>query len=248
MDLTNHGSFNQRKGGAVVALPKWDDPALKAGTMIRAGLWLASEVGEGQNFTKEQVRRTFPGISQIDRRIRDLRDFGWVIHTNTDDGSLSPEEQRLVHVGTPVWDPQARRLAAQSTITAAERAAALAADNHQCVICGVAGGEDYPDSLTESAVLAVSRQAVQLPDGRNSEHLITLCRRCRSGRDQLLTTDLNRWTEDVEVLDAADQQRLARWVARGRRGATPLDRAWNAFRALPADARGVAAEALDRLV
>jgi 5-methylcytosine-specific restriction endonuclease McrA len=232
----------------MVALPRWNDPALKAGTMIRAGLWLVSEVGEGQIFTKEQVRQTFPGVSQIDRRIRDLRDFGWVIHTNSDDGSLNPEEQRLVHVGTPVWDPEARRRAAQSAITAAERAAVLAADNHQCVICGVAGGEDYPDSSTESAVLAVSRQAVQMPDGRTEEHLITLCRRCRSGRDQLITADLNRWIEDVRVLDAADQQRLARWVARGRRGPTPLDRVWSAFRALPADARTAAAEALDRLV
>ncbi|MGV1005420.1 MAG: hypothetical protein ACOYEV_11790 [Candidatus Nanopelagicales bacterium] len=231
----------------MAVLPEWNDPALKAGTMIRAGLWLASEIGEGEIFTKEQVRRTFPGISQIDRRIRDLRDFGWVIHTNTDDGSLHPEEQRLVRVGTPVWDSEARRRASQSTITAADRAAALAADNHQCVICGIAGGEDYPDSSTESGVLAVSRQAIQLPDGRSEEHLITLCRRCRSGRNELLTTDMNRWIEDVKVLEPSDRQRLARWVARGRRGPTPLDRVWNAYRALPSEARKSAAEELDRL-
>lgn len=231
----------------MAVLPKWNDPAIKAGTMIRAGLWLASEIGEGEIFTKEQVRRTFPGISQIDRRIRDLRDFGWVIHTNTDDGSLHPEEQRLVRVGTPVWDSEARRRAAQSTITAADRAAALAADNHQCVICGIAGGEDYPDSSTESGVLAVSRQAIQLPDGRSEEHLITLCRHCRSGRNELLTTDMNRWIEDVKVLEPSDRQRLARWVARGRRGPTPLDRVWNAYRAIPSEARKSAAEELDRL-
>jgi hypothetical protein len=64
--------------------------------MITGALWLAAEVGEGGVFTKEQVRQAFPGISQADRRIRDLRDYGWVIHTNTDDASLASGEQRLV--------------------------------------------------------------------------------------------------------------------------------------------------------
>lgn len=95
-----------------VNVPRWDDPQLKAGAMVRGALWLAREIGEGHIFTKEQVRRTFPGISQIDRRIRDLRDYGWVIHTSSDDARLRIDEQRLVKIGVPVWDSKARRAAA----------------------------------------------------------------------------------------------------------------------------------------
>lgn len=53
--------------------PRWNDPDFAAGTMVRAALWLLDEIGEGNSFTKEQVREAFPGVSQADRRIRDLR-------------------------------------------------------------------------------------------------------------------------------------------------------------------------------
>src|ERR1700722_7484392 len=82
--------------------PKWDDYGFSAGTMIRGALWLLQVVGEGNVFTKEQVRAAFPGISQIDRRIRDLRDYGWVISSSSDDATLSADEQRFIQAGTAV--------------------------------------------------------------------------------------------------------------------------------------------------
>jgi hypothetical protein len=39
----------------------WNDPKLKVGSMVRAALWLVEEVGEGNTFTKEQLREAFPG-------------------------------------------------------------------------------------------------------------------------------------------------------------------------------------------
>src|SRR5687768_11563496 len=86
-----------------MSLPKWNDPSLKVGTMIRIALWLISEIGIGNRFTKEALRQAFPGVAQSDRRLRDLRKYGWVIHTNTEDASLKTDEQRLVAVGKPVW-------------------------------------------------------------------------------------------------------------------------------------------------
>ena len=56
----------------LMTLPKWNDPKLRAGTMIRTALWLTSEVGVGNAFTKEQHRQAFAGITQADRRLRDL--------------------------------------------------------------------------------------------------------------------------------------------------------------------------------
>lgn len=86
-----------------MALPSWTDT--KLGTMKRAALWLVSVVGEGNTFTKENVKEAFPGVSQADRRVRDLRKHGWRIDTNREDSSLGQHEQRFVAQGEPVWQP-----------------------------------------------------------------------------------------------------------------------------------------------
>ncbi|MFF4654878.1 hypothetical protein [Streptomyces sp. NPDC001381] len=90
-------------------LPDWREP--KRGTMVRAALWLVTQVGEGNVFTREDLRAAFPEVTQIDRRVRDLRDQGWVLHTNREDPAISSGETRFVRAGTPVWVPGARRVA-----------------------------------------------------------------------------------------------------------------------------------------
>ncbi|MET9297445.1 hypothetical protein [Streptomyces sp. NPDC003077] len=92
---------------AEAELPDWTDQ--KMGTMVRAALWLVSEVGEGNVFTREQLRAAFPDVAQIDRRVRDLRELGWQIATNRDDALLRPHESRFVRTGEPVWEPGVRR-------------------------------------------------------------------------------------------------------------------------------------------
>jgi hypothetical protein len=220
-----------------MGLPTWDDPDLKAGTMVRGALWLIREVGEGNVFTKEQMRKVFPRIAQADRRLRDLRKYGWVIHTSADDASLRNEEQRLVKVGLAVWDSGERRKAAQSVVSAKARQATLAADHYQCVICGIAGGEIYPDAPTVTAVLSVSRREVGLPDGKTESQLVTECKHCRAGANGDEIGDVTRLLTDIRNLDDADRVRLQRWMHRGQRGATPLDRVWTAYRKLPTKSR-----------
>src|SRR5579871_6280697 len=83
--------------------PSWHDENL--GTMKRAALWLVDVVGEGGTFTKTQLREAFPDVAQIDRRMRDLRDYGWQIDTNREDADLGPSEQRFVERGAEVWVP-----------------------------------------------------------------------------------------------------------------------------------------------
>jgi hypothetical protein len=227
-----------------VALPKWNDPELKAGTMIRTALWLIAEVGEGNTFTKEQHRDAFPGVAQADRRMRDLRDFGWVIHTSAEDASLKPEEQRFVTAGLAVWEPGVRGSAAGKAITAKQRQATFAADGYQCTVCGIAGGEAYPDAPYESAVLSVTRRESERPDGEKEVALITECKRCRSGASAAAAVSATRLLADLKALDPADRDRLARWVERGRRGATPLDRVWTAYRRLSAHERAEIAQYL----
>lgn len=221
-----------------MSIPAWNDPKLNAGTMIRGALWLIQEVGEGNTFTKDAIRAAFPGISQADRRIRDLRDYGWTILTSTEDATLLREDQRFVKAGVPVWDPVAKRAAAPKTISAKDVQAAMARDDFMCTKCGVVGGESYIDDSNQSAVLSVSRVETVLPNGRTETLLVTECKRCRSGagkdRPPVRADDL---VAEIRGLDHNDQLRLTRWIERGRRGATSLDRAWAEYRRMPADAR-----------
>lgn len=226
-------------------LPPWNSPDLGGGTMVRAALWLVQEVGEGNTFTKEQLRLAFPGVSQADRRLRDLRAYRWSILTSTEDASLLREEQRFICAGVPVWDPAARRAAApHTTMSAKEKQAALSRDDYMCTICGISGGESYPDDPTQTGVLSVSRRATLLPNGSERLMLVTECKRCRAGSgpspvraDEVLST--------IEALDDDERRQLKRWMDRGRRVPTPLDQAWSSYRRLPPDARDEIRRCLD---
>ncbi len=88
-----------------MTLPAWNDDEAKFGTKIRVGLWLVTEVRVGNTFTKAQLRDAFPGVEQVDRRMRDLRQHGWKIDTNKEDASLTPNELRFVQAGDEVWKP-----------------------------------------------------------------------------------------------------------------------------------------------
>lgn len=224
--------------------PAWDDPALSAGAMVRGALWLLQVVGEGNTFTKNQLRDAFPGISQVDRRIRDLRDYGWVVYSSVEDASLLAEDQRFVKAGAAVWDPKARRAAApRKAISTKDRLAVLARDGYMCTLCGIAGGEPYPDNTVMTAVLSISRRTVTDADGRKTEALVTECKRCKAGRGD---TPVN--VKDVVAaaigLGPGELRRLLRWMERGRRGFTELDRAWAAYLRVPPEHRD---EAADRL-
>ncbi|MGW4209689.1 hypothetical protein ACWEIJ_16990 [Lentzea sp. NPDC004789] len=214
--------------------------------MIKGALWLLQQVGEGNRFTKEQLREAFPGVSQADRRIRDLRAFGWVILTNTEDATLTAEDQRFVKAGVPVWDPVARRAAApQKAVSSKERREVMTRDNYMCTSCGISGGEEYSDDSNQTAVLSVTRQEVVMPDGDLETQLTTECKRCRAGADgePVRISDV---VTAVRALDEGDQARLLRWMNRGRRGSTALERAWNSYRRLPRDAKdAVRAELLN---
>lgn len=198
--------------------------------MVRTALWLLTEVGAGNCFTKEQHRSAFAGVAQADRRLRDLRDYGWVIHTNLEDASLKPSEQRFVSAGLPVWEPGVRRQREQQGLSAKERMTILAANNYQCAVCGIAGGEAYPDAPEARAVLSLARVGFVSTE-RMGETFLPYCKRCRAGGGQL-SVDMERVLADVRALAPIDQDVLRSWAEQGRGG--ELERLWSTFRRLSA--------------
>ena len=209
-----------------MALPDWRTST--AGTRVRVALWLASEVGVGESFTKAELRDAFPGVEQVDRRMRDLRAEGWVIATYREDRSLASDELRLVKVGGAVWERGYRSKASASGISDKQRQEIFAADGFVCVHCGVGGGEPYPDDPVRTAKLTIAR-AQPTEDG--SPRLATVCDRCHLRGGEEVSADA--LTSAIEDLDVESRERLRGWIARGARSRDPLDELWAAYRRLP---------------
>ncbi|WP_179854959.1 hypothetical protein [Paractinoplanes atraurantiacus] len=206
----------------------------------RIALWLHTEVRQGGVFTKQQMRTALSTADkeeqdeQLDRRMRDLRDEGWVISTNREDRSLALKELRLVQEGGAVWQDgyQSRK---PKVPTAKERAAIFAADDYACRFCGTSAGDTYPEDALRTAKLTLSM---------GDSGLVTSCDRCRAGTPEVGTTD--DILEAASELTAEEQAVLRHWVFQGRRPKSSLTRVWARYNQLSATERRAFAAELRR--
>ncbi|MCX5140489.1 MULTISPECIES: hypothetical protein [unclassified Streptomyces] len=222
-----------------MTLPSWRDE--NYGTMKRAALWLLTVVGEGEVFTKEDVKNAFPGISQADRRVRDLRDYGWKIDTHREDALLGQHEQRFVAQGQPVWEP-GKATKDSSAITDTQRRKVLARDGNRCRSCGITPGQAYAGSF-ETAQIDIARRKVKLPNGTSAVQPVAECNRCRVG-GRTLDADLGAVLEALSRLGGLQRQTLTDWVAADEREFSAVERLWSDFRTLPAESRDKVRETL----
>ncbi|MFI5809100.1 hypothetical protein [Streptomyces sp. NPDC051561] len=224
-----------------MSLPSWDDG--KLGGKIRAALWLLTVVGTGNVFTKSELREAFPGESQIDRRVRELRDLGWVIETSRTDSSLKQEEQRFVAMGAEVWIPgKAKAAKHKNSLTAVQRSKVMLADNFLCRTCGIGAGEPYTDGALSGAQLNVARRKVMFEHGAVGYELVTECKRCGSGVER--EADLGKLLGQVAGFTDLQKQVLLGWIASDQRKQGELEKFWGVFRTLPAPTREVLRDAL----
>ncbi|WP_033332111.1 MULTISPECIES: hypothetical protein [Streptomyces] len=218
----------------VVAIPSWTDEEL--GTKKRVALWLVQEVGLGSVFTKEQLRTAFEGVSQVDRRMRELRDHEWQIDTNREDPALDPSEHRFVKQGVPVWEPGMGSRKASESVGAVQRRSVLLKDNYLCRTCGIGNGEAYADGHGATSHLDIARRPVTLPGGGTEVQLVTECNRCRvGGRDA--GADLSAFASALAQLSAYERKMLSAWMEQDARGFNEVEKLWGVYRTLPAAAR-----------
>lgn len=223
-----------------MSMPTWND--VRLGTMKRAGLWLVQVVGEGNTFTKGQLRQAFPDVAQIDRRMRDLRDFDWKIDTNREDASLVPNEQRFTRRGQAVWEPGKATRNNTTTITANQRREILARDGYQCRSCGIGPGEKYAGTEITSQ-LDIARRQVRAPGQRPGTQFVIECNRCRVGGREL-AADLQNMLSRVARLPAIEKAMLAAWIERDARSFSEVEQLWAGYRTLPLESRVAVRDAL----
>lgn len=219
-------------------LPDWRDPAV-GGARVRIALWLVSEVGEGEVFSKQQLRNAVPSIEQVDRRMRDLRSAGWVIDTYRDAVGLKPGELRLKRIGLPVWEEE-HRSAGLRQISATTRRRVFERDGHRCVRCGITPGESYPGLPSRVARLTLGHiDPHKLGTASTEEHLVTECDRCNEPVKHLTgvqVDDTRVWDQIVE-LPRKDKTDLAKWIEFDRRPPSKVELVWALYRQLSASHR-----------
>ncbi|KUL51170.1 hypothetical protein ADL22_06720 [Streptomyces sp. NRRL F-4489] len=221
-------------------VPSWKDE--KYGSKIRVALWLLEVVGEGGRFTKAALREAFPGVAQIDRRMRDLRAAGWVISTSREDPRLNPDEHRFVEQGEPVWVPGKGKAKQNTYLTAAQRSEVMRSDSYLCRSCGVGSGESFGAGLG-TAQLDIARRTVKLPGGATETQLVTECNRCRVG-NRGTEADLSALLAGVDALGLVERKVLAQWLKADQRTFSVLEKLWGTYRSLPAGARETVLQAV----
>ncbi|MFE1558344.1 hypothetical protein ACFW6V_25630 [Streptomyces sp. NPDC058734] len=218
-----------------MTIPSWENT--KLGAKVRAALWLVEVVGVGGIFTKAMLRQAFPENTQIDRRLRELRDHGWQIDTSRDNPSLKQEEQKFVSKGAEIWLPgQASLPKHKSSLSPAQRAKVLSEDGFLCRTCGVGVAEKYIDGPGSSKQLGVARREVLLPDGTVEYQLETACSRCISS-SSVEVVNLAGALAAVAALSPLEKSALAGWIAEDRRVRGSLEILWGVYRTLPAASR-----------
>lgn len=213
---------------------------------LKAAKWLIEEIGVGNTFTQNKLRDKFPDISQIGRRMRELRPAGWQIDTNAENPDLDLEEHHFVKIGS---------LATPTRVSNRVRLEVFAADDFCCVVCGIGAGESYPDldvgrAPTATAKLTLGHWAPQAQGGSITDraNLRTECARCNHAAQNI--TGRTATTESVSTRAAAlprrERELLAAWMRANRRVGGRAEGVWLDWRQLPPSERARVQHRLDQ--
>ncbi|TDK26590.1 HNH endonuclease [Arthrobacter crusticola] len=211
-------------------------PQLRPSSGIRVAEFIAN-VGEGNKFSKIELFDAVPGVSQADRRMRDLREMGWVIDNYKMNPTLKPDEYLLKKIGTRIHEGQPRPKSVRRSVTGPKRRRILERDGHTCQVCGVRAGMDYPGEPGRKAVLTIGHIIPNSRGGSDDEsNLRAECTRCGDqARD--ITMDppsaASIFTRAQHVGGLKEKKRLYGWMAAGHRTLDDTEAVFNDWARLP---------------
>ncbi|MFQ8870686.1 MAG: HNH endonuclease [Varibaculum timonense] len=211
-------------------LPWWQ----VGGTTKRIAAYLWFNVELDGLFTMAEVRKAakIEQQTQSDRRMRELREQGWVVTGYKDEKDLPRDSYRLKARGKRLW--LGERIERDS-ISNKLRRQVFARDHNTCVICGVVAGEPYPDLPSVKARMTVGHR---IPNQRlgtaTLDNVQTECARCNETIRNLLE-DPETFDSLKPLLDALSQDELRElnsWISDGKRRLSNLDLAYSKYHAL----------------
>lgn len=215
------------------------------GGELKLAAWLAFNKEVGSTFTMRELREAIGedvanNQEHLNRRLRELRHRdGWAIPSNKDDRTLRVGRYRVDKIG---WHPGLGTPRADSrSISQSVRRRVIDRDGGRCTICGVAGGESYPNEPTTRAALTVGHIVPSDRGGSSADmnNLRTECSRCNEPVRQEIRNPESflEMLPDVRNLRKNELQRLYAWLEAGQRGRDRLDEIFDRARKLSPDDR-----------
>lgn len=214
-------------------------PSQSAASREAVANYLRNTIGLGGTFTMLELREAVPDANQVDRRMRELRETGWVIDTNRTNPSLPPGRYRLTTIGDGTRT--------RSVISARLRRQVFERDGYRCRICGYAAGEEYADEPGRVCRLTVGHiQAGNQGGADEIRNYRTECARDNETvRDRTVTPPtVAEIVVQARNLTNAQKRTLAGWLTEGQRTFSPEDDLWARLAALPPEYRQAVATEL----
>lgn len=211
-------------------LPWWQ----VGGTTKRIAAYLWFNVEVGSLFTMAEVRKAanIEQQTQSDRRMRELREQGWVVAGYKDEKDLPRDTYRLKARGKRLWVGERIE---RDVISNKLRREVFARDNNTCVICGVVAGEPYPDLPSVKARMTVGHRVPNQRLGTATlDNVQTECARCNETIRNLLDDPetFEALKPLLDTLTQAELKELSKWIADGKRRLSNLDLAYSKYHAL----------------
>lgn len=210
-------------------LEKWPGLNRKFGAERKIAAWMAFNLDEGDLFTMRQLREALgsdvvPNEDEhLNRRLRRLREDGWVFPSNKDDKSLGVGIYRLDQIG---WHPAVGDRPKADTISKAMERLVFERDGYRCVICGIGRGEPFPDKPDSHAVITVGHRRARAHKGsaKDPDNLETQCSlHNETVREEMPPESLDDVLLDLRRLNKPELAKLETWLAQGYRSRDRLD-------------------------
>ncbi len=204
------------------------------GAAKRVAHYLSNEVGQGQTFDVNTLRERIPGVTQLDRRMRDLRKVGWVIRSYKDVGHLKPNELFLEEIGEHVWEDGFKW--PEQGLSAKTRRQVFERDGSRCFVCGIEFGSPYPHLPNTVARGTVGHiVARERGGGDDLENLRPECHLCNEQSQNLTGSpvDVGLLERKIRQLKREEKKELMKWMLAKRRPFTDTEALWMEYQQLP---------------
>ena len=200
--------------------------------------WLAFNLDVGDQFSMPELRDALgtdavPNNQEhLNRRLRKLREDGWVLTSNSADKSLETGVYRIDQMG---WHPGLGARPKQDSISKATERAVFKRDGGRCVICGVGKGEPYIGKPDSHAVITVGDRQTGAHKGlaKDIDNLETQCALHNEPvREEVLPESIEEVILDLKRLNDDELDKLETWLEQGYRSRDRLDQIHDRARAL----------------